>query len=87
MMNNAYYFNQGSKSCIYLQKEGTSLLLADIFSNCYSKESIKEIRDVSYIGGARIGMFSYLYWSGLKITKKRYAVLANYANLFVVKRI
>lgn len=39
----------------YLQKEGTSLLLADIFSNCYSKEPIKEIRDVPYIGGARIG--------------------------------
>ncbi|XP_054719249.1 ankyrin repeat and BTB/POZ domain-containing protein 2-like [Uloborus diversus] len=36
------------------KKEGTSLLLADIFSNCYSKESIKEIRDVLYIGGARI---------------------------------
>ncbi|XP_042902345.1 ankyrin repeat and BTB/POZ domain-containing protein 2 [Parasteatoda tepidariorum] len=36
------------------KKEGTSLLLADIFSNCYSKESIKEIRNVSYIGGARI---------------------------------
>lgn len=47
------FFN--SNICIYLQKEGTSLLLADIFSNCYSKEPIKEIRDVPYIGGARIG--------------------------------
>ncbi|KAF8792334.1 ankyrin repeat and BTB/POZ domain-containing protein 2-like [Argiope bruennichi] len=36
------------------KKEGTTLLLADIFSNCYSKEPIKEIRDVGYIGGARI---------------------------------
>ncbi|KAG8199228.1 hypothetical protein JTE90_003656 [Oedothorax gibbosus] len=36
------------------KKEGTTLLLADIFSNCYSKEPIKEIRDVSCIGGARI---------------------------------
>ncbi|GIX80809.1 hypothetical protein CEXT_653521 [Caerostris extrusa] len=31
------------------KKEGTTLLLADIFSNCYSKEPIKEIRDVGYI--------------------------------------
>lgn len=36
------------------QNEGTSLLLADIFSSCYGKEAIKEIRDTSISGGARI---------------------------------
>ncbi|XP_064480369.1 ankyrin repeat and BTB/POZ domain-containing protein 2-like [Ornithodoros turicata] len=36
------------------KNEGTTLLLADIFSSCYGKEQIKEIRDVSFAGGARI---------------------------------
>ncbi|KAL1422583.1 hypothetical protein MTO96_021991 [Rhipicephalus appendiculatus] len=36
------------------KNEGTTLLLADIFSVCYGEESIKEIRDVSLSGGARI---------------------------------
>lgn len=36
------------------KKEGTSLLLADIFSTCYGKEPIKTIHDVSFVGGARI---------------------------------
>ncbi|XP_022255677.1 LOW QUALITY PROTEIN: ankyrin repeat and BTB/POZ domain-containing protein 2-like [Limulus polyphemus] len=36
------------------KNEGTSLLLADIFSTCYGKEFIKEIHNVSLVGGARI---------------------------------
>ncbi|XP_076362217.1 ankyrin repeat and BTB/POZ domain-containing protein 2-like [Tachypleus tridentatus] len=36
------------------KNEGTSLLLADIFSSCYGKEFIKEIHNVSLVGGARI---------------------------------
>lgn len=36
------------------KNEGTTLLLADIFSVCYGEDSIKEIRDVSLAGGARI---------------------------------
>lgn len=36
------------------KNEGTTLLLADIFSVCYGEDSIKEIRDVSLSGGARI---------------------------------
>lgn len=36
------------------QNEGTSLLLADIFCSCYGKEAIKEIRDTTISGGARI---------------------------------
>ncbi|XP_076304276.1 ankyrin repeat and BTB/POZ domain-containing protein 2-like isoform X2 [Tachypleus tridentatus] len=36
------------------KNEGTSLLLADIFSTCYGKECIKEIHNVSLVGGARI---------------------------------
>lgn len=55
MRNNFPSAVLNSYICTHLQKEGTSLLLADIFSNCYSKEPIKEIRDVPYIGGARIG--------------------------------
>ncbi|XP_042210223.1 ankyrin repeat and BTB/POZ domain-containing protein 2-like [Homarus americanus] len=38
----------------YSKNEGTSLLLADIFSSCYGKEPIKEIRDTTISGGARI---------------------------------
>nr|XP_027207185.1 ankyrin repeat and BTB/POZ domain-containing protein 2-like [Penaeus vannamei] len=38
----------------YSKNEGTSLLLADIFSSCYGKEAIKEIRDTTISGGARI---------------------------------
>lgn len=37
-----------------MQNEGTSLLLADIFSSCYGKGPIKEIRDTSISSGARI---------------------------------
>lgn len=39
-----------------LQKEGTTLLLADIFSTCYGWESVKEIREQAMMspGGARI---------------------------------
>ncbi|XP_063861764.1 ankyrin repeat and BTB/POZ domain-containing protein 2-like isoform X1 [Scylla paramamosain] len=36
------------------KNEGTSLLLADIFCSCYGKEPIKEIRDTTISGGARI---------------------------------
>ncbi|KAG0415898.1 hypothetical protein HPB47_006926 [Ixodes persulcatus] len=36
------------------KNEGTTLLMADIFSVCYGEDSIKEIRDVSLSGGARI---------------------------------
>lgn len=36
------------------KNEGTTLLMADIFSGCYGEDSIKEIRDVSLSGGARI---------------------------------
>ncbi|RXG70201.1 Ankyrin repeat and BTB/POZ domain-containing protein 2 [Armadillidium vulgare] len=38
----------------YSKNEGTSLLLADIFSSCYGKGPIKEIRDTSISSGARI---------------------------------
>ncbi|XP_018020102.1 uncharacterized protein LOC108676527 isoform X2 [Hyalella azteca] len=38
----------------YSKNEGTSLLLADIFSSCFGKEAIKEVRDTSVSGGARI---------------------------------
>ncbi|XP_065334017.1 ankyrin repeat and BTB/POZ domain-containing protein 2 isoform X2 [Cloeon dipterum] len=40
----------------YSKKEGTTLLLADIFSTCYGWENVKEIRDQAMMspGGARI---------------------------------
>lgn len=37
-----------------MQNEGTSLLLADIFSTCFGKERIKPISNVPHVGGARI---------------------------------
>src|SRR5277367_422534 len=40
---------------LLFQNEGTSLLLADIFTSCFGKETIKEIHDVSLVGGPRIG--------------------------------
>ncbi len=36
------------------QNEGTSLLLADIFSNCFGKEKVKPINNLSHVRGARI---------------------------------
>lgn len=36
------------------QNEGTTLLLADIFSTCFGWEPIKRIRDSTLSGGARI---------------------------------
>jgi ankyrin repeat/BTB/POZ domain-containing protein 2 len=36
------------------KNEGTTLLLADIFSTCFGWESIKDIRDTSFSGGTRI---------------------------------
>ncbi|XP_037071069.1 ankyrin repeat and BTB/POZ domain-containing protein 2-like [Pollicipes pollicipes] len=38
----------------YSKNEGTSLLLADIFSSCFGREAIKEIRDSTLTGGPRI---------------------------------
>ncbi|XP_043223308.1 ankyrin repeat and BTB/POZ domain-containing protein 2-like isoform X3 [Amphibalanus amphitrite] len=38
----------------YSKCEGTSLLLADIFSSCFGREAIKEIRDSTLTGGPRI---------------------------------
>ncbi|XP_075213305.1 ankyrin repeat and BTB/POZ domain-containing protein 2 [Lycorma delicatula] len=38
----------------YSKKEGTTLLLADIFSTCFGWEPIKRIRDSTLSGGARI---------------------------------
>ncbi|KAJ9586833.1 hypothetical protein L9F63_019575, partial [Diploptera punctata] len=38
----------------FSKNEGTTLLLADIFSTCYGWESIKDIRDTSFSGGTRI---------------------------------
>jgi ankyrin repeat/BTB/POZ domain-containing protein 2 len=43
---NLYFFT--------FKNEGTTLLLADIFSTCYGWESIKSIRDTSFSGGTRI---------------------------------
>jgi len=36
------------------QNEGTTLLLADIFSTCFGWEPIKPVRDTTLSGGARI---------------------------------
>lgn len=38
----------------FSKNEGTTLLLADIFSTCFGWESIKSIRDTSFSGGTRI---------------------------------
>ncbi|KAK9496630.1 hypothetical protein O3M35_013111 [Rhynocoris fuscipes] len=38
----------------YSKNEGTTLLLADIFSTCYGWEAIRPIRDYTLNGGARI---------------------------------
>ncbi|KAK7874233.1 hypothetical protein R5R35_006272 [Gryllus longicercus] len=38
----------------FSKNEGTTLLLADIFSTCFGWEAIKSIRDTSFSGGTRI---------------------------------
>jgi ankyrin repeat/BTB/POZ domain-containing protein 2 len=38
----------------FSKNEGTTLLLADIFSTCFGWESIKSIKDTSFSGGTRI---------------------------------
>nr|CAD7400182.1 unnamed protein product [Timema poppensis] len=38
----------------FSKNEGTTLLLADIFTTCYGWEPIKDIRDTSFSGGTRI---------------------------------
>ncbi|XP_063224309.1 ankyrin repeat and BTB/POZ domain-containing protein 2 [Bacillus rossius redtenbacheri] len=38
----------------FSKNEGTTLLLADIFSTCYGWDPIKDIRDTSFSGGTRI---------------------------------
>lgn len=53
---NYFRLNSTDESFLFLQKEGTTLLLADIFSTCFGWEPIKPIKDCTSAGvsGSRI---------------------------------